>query len=352
MRIGELLVEQKKLRRGDLDRALAEQQGGRRIASLLIASGLVEFDDAARALGEQQGVPCALAKHLTGRDPALAKLIPAELGRSSCALPIGRTSKGALIVCVRDPAPALLEMLQRAAKTDVMMVVAPAQRLEHLIGTAYGGAPENEFDVDFSSQVEVPPPPPNMTVLDPDSVRLALTDLDDARVDKNFTQSGQLAISRTPTGPSRITLELVKSALERATTRDAATDAVMGYVANHWHAALMLAVRDGNAVGYRGHNVRLPETISLRLAQPSTLQQAFTTKQPSNAQPKGSVQEALREALAEAQAVAVAPVIVRGMPVAMLAVGDPIGHAGEAFAHLGSLAEMLGKAYEQLTGAQ
>jgi hypothetical protein len=93
MRIGELLVEQRKLRQSDLTRALAEATPGKRLCSILIKRGLVDYDDAARALGEQRGVPCALAKHLAGRDPKLASLIPGELGRSSFALPSKRFTR-------------------------------------------------------------------------------------------------------------------------------------------------------------------------------------------------------------------------------------------------------------------
>jgi hypothetical protein len=396
MRIGELLLEHKKLRRSDLERVLAEQTPDRRLASLLIARGLVEFDDASRALGEQQGVRCALAKHLAGRDPALAKLIPAELGRAACALPIGRTSGGALIVCVRDPAPALLATLQSAAKAEVMMVIAPAQRLEHLIQTAYGDGSEHEFDVDFSSSVEVVPPPPDMDALDPDSVRLALTDLDDARVDKDFTQSGQLTPppgSRTPTRPitepplslsrtatrpmtepparmrtepGRISLppappslETIQAALEQETSRSGATDRALSYIAGRWVTGLVLALQDGHALGYRGHNIKLPETVAIDLAQPSAISRAIDSKKPV----PGLAQEPLAKALAyhhgptiaQPANIAAAPVLVRGQPVAVLAVGDPIagpGDAEDAIAALGKLAHLLGKAYELVTGAR
>src|SRR5690606_15372426 len=129
------------------------------------ARGLVDFDDASRALGEQMGVPCALAKHLAGRDASLASLIPPELGRASCALPIGRTSQGAVIVCVRDPAPAVLAALRQATSAEIMMVVAPAMRLEHLVNEAYGAPPTEEFDIDFSTGLEDNPmsPPPLST---------------------------------------------------------------------------------------------------------------------------------------------------------------------------------------------
>jgi len=222
MRIGELLVEQRKLRQSELARALTEKPADKRLVSFLIARGLVDFDDASRALGEQKGVPSALTKHLAGRDPELANLIPAELGRASCALPIGRTSQGAVIVCVRDPAPAVLTQLRRATGAEIIMVIAPANRLEHLVLSSYGAAPSDELDIDFDTTgmgdnpvahppsvaraaakaASMPPPQLDLDALDPASVRLALTDLDDVRVDRDPTQSGQMPkFINAPTPP-------------------------------------------------------------------------------------------------------------------------------------------------------
>ena len=145
MRIGELLVEQRMLQPADLERVRANRRPGTRLVSALIETGVLAFDDGARALGQHKGIAAALAKHLNGRDPQVVKLLPAELGRAACALPIGRTSGGALIVCVRDPAPALLARLREALKTEILMVIAPAQRLEDLIELEYGAPPVDDF---------------------------------------------------------------------------------------------------------------------------------------------------------------------------------------------------------------
>lgn len=350
MRIGELLVEQKKLRRSDLDRVAAEQPAGKRIVSVLIAQGLIDFDDGARALAEHRGVPCALAKHLAGRDRAVAKLIPATLGRESCALPLGRTSGGALIVAVRDPLPALLKALETAAKAEILMVVAPAQRLESLIEAEYGATPNDEFDVDFDSSVEVPtPPPPDMDALDPDSVRLALTDLDDVRVDKDWTQSGQFTLPRAQTAPpGPMSYEIAKIGLDRATSRDAATDTAIAYVAGRWSAGIVLVVRDHQAVGVRGHNVKLPETLAIALTQPSTVARAVETKKPSIQAAVGPAQAGLKHALGNAAMPAAAPVLVKGLAAAVIAVGDPLAPDRDVLADLGKLADALGRAYERL----
>ncbi|HSD90419.1 MAG TPA: hypothetical protein VLB44_22985 [Kofleriaceae bacterium] len=402
MRIGELLVEQRKLRQSELTRALADKPAEKRLCSFLITKGLVDFDDAARALGEQRRVACALSKHLVGRDPALAKLLPAELGRSSCALPIGRSSNGNVIVCVREPAPALLAALERAIKAPITMVITPATRLEMLVRDAYGEAPVDEFDIDFSSSVDdnpIPTPPPkhvpapapsrparaqtgpvappspplpDMTALDPESVRLALTDLDDARVDKDFSQSGQLpvpaapavaspAIARTakksantdPKATRRMSVEMMQVGLEHATTREAATDLVLAYVATRWISALVLAIRDKTAIGYRGHGVIAPESLSIPIGAPSTVQHAIDSRFVSMQIASGPAQDELAHALEGAEHPIAAPVSVKGQPVAVLVVGDPIdGESSleEAAADLAVLAEALGAAYQRILG--
>jgi hypothetical protein len=393
MRIGELLVEQRKLRQSELTRALADKPADKRLCSFLIAKGLVDFDDAARALGEQRRVPCALAKHIAGRDPALAKLIPAELGRSAWALPIGRASNGQLIVCVRDPGPALLAQLERATKAQVTMVITPSARLENLVRESYGDAPVDEFDVDFSSSVEdnpiapappppMPPPLPDMAALDPESIRLSLTDLDDDRVEKDPTQSGQLPIVGRATTPPPITpaapvvpaiatprtpkrastdpkvtrpmsVDMMRLGLEHSATREAATDLVLAYVATRWQTGLVFAVRDRMAIGYRGHGVIAPESISLPLGAPSTIQHAIDSRFVSVQQPAGPAQDQLARALEGPEHPAAAPVRVKGQAAAVLVVGDPINSSEDfhvAAADLAMLAEALGSAYQRILG--
>lgn len=377
MRIGELLVQQGKLRQGDLTRSLANLPDGKRLCSYLIEQGLIDLDDGSRALGELHGVPCALAKHLEGRDATLASMIPAELGRASCALPIGRSSKGVVIVAVRDPAPALRATLERATKAQITMIVAPASRLEKLVAEAYGEPDTGEFDIEFDTGVgdkpviAAPAPPmPDMGALDPESVRLALTDLDDVRVAKDPTQSGQIpVIGRTATpnaqsspaitvtnvikrpAPKPMSLSAMRAELESATTREAATDLVLAYVATRWLSGLVLAVRDKTAIGYRGHGVASPESVTIPLASPSTVQRAVESRVVSVHAPVGPAQDALARALCGPVNPAAAPVLVGGKPVAVLAVGDPIQGTSDlerASADLAVIAESLGAVYQRM----
>ena len=366
MRIGDLLLERRVVRQSELALALEEQalSEGRRLCSLLISRGAIEFDDAARALGDHRGVPCALAKHLQHRDPKLAGLIPAELGRMSCALPIGKTSGGALIVCVRDPAPALLATLQRTTRTEVLMVITPATRLELLIAASYGADPSDEFDVDLASAVGLPPapppepqrmrpappampPPPDVDMLDPDSVRLALSDLDDIRVAKDFSQSGIIIPPNmsSSSAAGRITnqratlpklapsIEMTREQLELTDTRDHATDLAMAFVAGRWRSGIVMVVRESTAIGYRSHGLDASgdiANIALSLEQPSTIERAIQTARPSQQLPVTSAQTELSRLLGKPTQIIAAPVAVAGRVVAVVAVGDSIHGAADS----------------------
>ena len=372
MRIGELLLGQGKLRQSELALALEEQRRTKkRLVSMLVELRKLDFDDGSRALGEQRAMPCVLTKHLTARDPSLAKLVPSELGRVRCALPIGRASNGSLIVCVREPDPQLQQLLAETTKSAVTLVIAPASRLEELVAGEYGGAAHDDFDVDLGSAVNLPPAPvvtfsppsqpplPDMDALDPESVRLALTDLDDVRVAKDPGQSGQLpAMGKRPTTlpPSPPTFDQTREALERAPTRDEATAAAMRFVAGRWVSGVVLAIRGEQAIGYRGHGAQLGkvETVVVPLAAPSTVQRAFETRRTSIQLVNGPAQDELARRLGTSS-IAAAPVQVQGQVVAVLVVGDPIHGLGDterSIAELGRIAGQLGTAYERVHGAR
>ncbi|HEX4451229.1 MAG TPA: hypothetical protein VH143_10185 [Kofleriaceae bacterium] len=358
-----MLLERGTLRRGEVDRALEEQsRDGRRLCSILISRGALEFDEGARILADQRGVPCALAKHLGSRDVALAGAITPELGRSACALPIGRTSGGMLIVAVRDPDPALHAALRRATDEEVMMVVTPATRLEHLIAAQYG-AGNDDFEVELDSAVDLEvhrpkaePPPPDVDLLDPDSVRLALSDLDDSRVSKDPTQSGMFVLpsgrSAGSTLPPPVSLVQTRHALEAAPTREAATSVAMAFLAGRWQSAVIFAVRATTALGYRAHNALVAGEIArvaIALSLPSTIQRAVSSKQPSTMVPEGAAQDQLSRLLGAPSTLTAAPVLVAQQVVAVIATGDPQRGAGDrsAATDLAELAESLGAAYER-----
>ncbi len=151
-RIGEILVANGWIETSILQRALVKQrETGARLCSLLVASGVIDADDASRALGEQHGVAAVLQRHIDRRDRSLTDLLSAALARACVALPIGRMGNGDVIVCVRDPSPALATQLARAMKEPICLAVAPAHQLEQLVLETYGADDANEFDVDLST---------------------------------------------------------------------------------------------------------------------------------------------------------------------------------------------------------
>jgi hypothetical protein len=356
VRIGDLLQGKGLVRPSDLVAALEDQaRSQRRLCSILITRGAVEFDDGARALAEQRGVPCALSKHLANRDSSLAALLPSEFGRTSFALPIGRTSGGALIVAARDPAPALRAQLEKLLGAEVTLVIAPATRLEHLIAAAYGQ--NDDFDIDIDSAVDLPPlEPPLPDMFDPDSMRMALSSLDDGRVAKDPSQSGLLNIGAMSSvkilPPAAPTIAATKLALEHAGSRDAATDLAMSFIAGRWRAGAIAAIRDDNAVGYRGHGIVDLAELHLPLRLPSTIQRAIQTKRVAQVSPPSPAQDQLAKVL-RATMIMAAPVVVGDEILAVVTAGDSIHGAADTNAptELGQLAQALGDAYDRIRRA-
>lgn len=398
MLIGDILVEQRKLQHRDLMRALADQPGlGERLCSILIERGELEFDDAARALGEQRGVPAALERHLDGRDRALAALLPSSLARASCALPIGYTANGELIVCVRDPAPPLRAALQQATDRPVVLAITPLARLQALIDDAYGDGPDaaaadspEAIEVDMTTgpierPAELLADLAALDALDPASVRMSLTALDDDRVAKDPSQSGNMAaqgqpalrlptaptlprVATQPTLPPRTTtapavrgalpkaaptLDATLAALAGASERDGATDVALAFLAGRFLAALILAVRGRAAVTYRGHGASLPAPAAFQLAldAPSTVARAIATATTSIELPASAAQDQLVRALVNPSSPAAAPIVVDDRVIAVIATGDSIhgiGDADAAITELGQLAGALGVAWRRI----
>lgn len=215
MRIGEILHRDGLVGAEDLATALAEQRiANKRLCSLLVTRELLDPDAAARALAEQLGVAAATTRHLANRDHALAKLLPANIARHHFALPIGRMRDGEIVICVRDPKPQMQAAFERILHKPVLITVAAAHVLEPLIDMTYAVVVTQELTVRFgrpsTAPANVPPAPQAFasgTVRNPQDddididvedvmpAELALVDLDDAGVAKDFSMHD----TKTPT---------------------------------------------------------------------------------------------------------------------------------------------------------
>jgi len=170
MRVGEILYRNGFLSEEDFVSALADQHiAGKRLCSLLIVRGVLEPDQAARALAEQFGVSAALTRHLDNRDRSVEKLLPAHIARKHYALPLGSLRDGEIVICVRDPKPQMQAAFERILQKPVLITVAAAHTLEPLIDIAYPQAA-----VPFTRPATAPIAPPATTPVTPDfGVRFA-----------------------------------------------------------------------------------------------------------------------------------------------------------------------------------
>jgi type IV pilus assembly protein PilB len=101
--LGALLVRDGLVEKEQLEAALAEQRAsGLRLGEILVERGVVTRTQVARVLAEQHEIPFI---ELAESDVEIeaATLLPEDLARRYCALPVGLEPDGALLVAVADP---------------------------------------------------------------------------------------------------------------------------------------------------------------------------------------------------------------------------------------------------------
>jgi len=101
-RIGEVLLERGLIHQKDLEKALAHQrEHGGLMGQILIALGLVSEEEIALALTAQYGFPYLPLDNYE-IDTGLTAIIPVELARQYCLIPIDRIGN-ALTLAMADP---------------------------------------------------------------------------------------------------------------------------------------------------------------------------------------------------------------------------------------------------------
>jgi hypothetical protein len=362
MKIGELLLQRGHLDWGSIAFGIADK-GQMRLCSFLISRGVLEFDVASRALGEQRSCAAALQRHLEGRDESLADLLPDEVAKKLVALPIGRLGNGALIVCVRDPSPALQARLARILHEDPVLAIAPAHYLERLVEKAY--APR-EVDADELVDAEEPEVDVPIDVEDPgasdfdiDVDEPAPADRRPRRPSKKRAISVVIPVMKAPAPKPVAERDALDSAI--AAFRDADDiewlfDLAMEYVTKAWKASLLLTLREKRAVGTRGHGARISpkvvKTFVVDIDEVALLEKVRTEKRvlvgerPEN---PGTDYELLAATLGVSDVPVVAP-IMRGDRVDhVLVLAEPIGkELDDALVDLGLLLESMSDALARM----
>ncbi len=120
-----------------LDDALALQKSaGGRIGSTLVKLGYVSEEEIASFLGRQYGVPPVdLSK--AAIDPAILKLVPAEVARKYLLIPLGR-SGGALTVAMADPSDIFaIDEVRFITGHNIQPMVAPDTSIQNALNRHY-----------------------------------------------------------------------------------------------------------------------------------------------------------------------------------------------------------------------
>ncbi len=144
-RIGELLVSEGLLSRDQLAQALAEQRvNGGRLGYTLVKLGLVEELTLTRLLARQYKIP-AVDLTKSEIDPALVRLVPAEIAIAHLVLPLKREGR-VLYVAMADPTNIrVIDDLKFRTRSDIYPVIAGEYTLRTMIERVY---PEEVDDAD------------------------------------------------------------------------------------------------------------------------------------------------------------------------------------------------------------
>ncbi|MBI2882950.1 MAG: Flp pilus assembly complex ATPase component TadA, partial [Candidatus Methylomirabilis oxyfera] len=136
-RLGEMLVRASLITPQQLDDALAVQKSaGGRIGSILVKLGYVSEEEIASFLGRQYGVPPVDLSKAT-IDPAILKLVPAEVARKYLLIPLGR-SGGALTVAMADPSDIFaIDEVRFITGHNIQPMVAPDTSIQNALNRYY-----------------------------------------------------------------------------------------------------------------------------------------------------------------------------------------------------------------------
>ncbi len=136
-RLGELLIQEGIVTHGQLMKALDEQRtAGGRLGYTLVKLGFVDELTLARVLARQYKIP-AVDLSKSEIDPALVRLIPAEIATQHLVLPLRREGR-VLYVAMADPTNIrVIDDLKFRTRSDIYPVIAGEYTLRTMIERVY-----------------------------------------------------------------------------------------------------------------------------------------------------------------------------------------------------------------------
>jgi len=136
-RLGEILTQAGLLTRENLRKAVAEQKtSGLRLGYVLVKMGLVPEVEVTKVLARHHRMPAVDLTRFEV-DSKIVKLIPADIARKNCVLPLKREGR-TLTVAMADPSDhGLLQDLKFITRFDLFPVIAGEYTLHNLIEKYY-----------------------------------------------------------------------------------------------------------------------------------------------------------------------------------------------------------------------
>jgi len=158
-RIGDILIGKGLITASQLDQALEEQKvSGRKVGQILVENGLVSEEQLVDVISENLNIP-RLSLETMVIDPGVIALVPVEIARRYCLIPIIKIRDKFLTVAMADPLNIIaIEELRYLTKMEIKRVVALQSEINNAIDQYYSVAdslggfidthPEKQVDKD------------------------------------------------------------------------------------------------------------------------------------------------------------------------------------------------------------
>ncbi|MDX2094146.1 MAG: hypothetical protein SFX73_40320 [Kofleriaceae bacterium] len=331
MKLGEMLVRDGRLSEAQLESALKYQaRDGGRIGTVLFELGLIDLEALTVYLGLELGIPIATGAMMERAKRAAVRLLqPQQAFKHKCVPLVVQDRQ--LIAAIEDPHDfATLEAVSSITGYRVLPRVAPELRIYYYVERYYGVARPARFvkfadqargtDAVVDSGLPAPPlpglPPVPAAPVAPPGPRPRLRSVKMGKMAKQFDDSealeleaedlidsldaddaapaeaaAQVAAPRR-SGPTTVpppvapplvvkpmAVDVVMQQLATASDRTKIVDALLGYAASTFDAAVVFTVRDNMAFGWKAlgnlSGLANVEHVLIPLDAPSVLQSAM-----------------------------------------------------------------------------
>ncbi|HET7500626.1 MAG TPA: hypothetical protein VFK02_06465 [Kofleriaceae bacterium] len=331
MKLGEMLVRDGRLTEPQVAAALGYQaRDGGRLGTVLVEHGFIDLEALTVYLGLELGIPIATGAMLERAKRAAVRLLqPAQAFKHKCVPLVVQDRQ--LIAAIEDPHDfSTLEALASITGYRVLPRVAPELRIYYYIERYYGVARParfskfgdsvrgNEAVVDVglpapplpglppvpAAPIAAPGPRPRLRSMkltklfdDSEALELEAEDLIDS-LDADDDAPAEAAPNATPLQPSApistraptappltptpLSADVALRELAVATDRNRIVEVLLGYAAAVFDAAVVFAVRENLAFGWRAIG-ELPgyasvEHVLIPLGAPSVVQSAIASE--------------------------------------------------------------------------